>query len=37
VSDQSLDVRDDPAGVHLIPALIQLLCDKTELSDEIAG
>jgi hypothetical protein len=37
VSDQPLDVRDDFAGIRLIPAPIELLGDKTKLDDEIAG
>jgi hypothetical protein len=36
VSDVPLDVREDLAGIRLIPAPIQFLGRKPELNDEVA-
>jgi hypothetical protein len=37
VADQPLDVRDDPAGIRLVPAPVQLLGDQAKLDDEVSG
>ena len=35
--DPPLDVRDDLAGIGLVPAPIEVLGDKAKLDDEVAG
>jgi hypothetical protein len=37
VLDPSLDVRDAPAGIALVPGTVEVLCHRAELHDEIAG
>ena len=37
VSDMLLHVGDDLAGIDLVPAAIEVLCDRAKLDDEVAG
>ncbi len=35
MADVPLDIRDEAAGIGLVPAPVQFLCDQAELNKEI--
>ncbi len=37
MEDTPLDIGDEPAGIGLVPAPVQVLRDEAELDQEVAG